>query len=312
MRNAVRNGCIFCVWLYLYEKQIMDLLKDNPIINIRGDKFVGLEGERYIDYASLLTHIDKKAVQNPWWNNKNIGEGKHQEQSPRIVIRLTESDLHNIVKQSVNMILNESHMSSLYHFVSTKQLHHIFRYGFTLSDEEESWSINPKLPNFLSFSRNRNAVQGFPHMVSKWGGSSLNNEGSNSVIIRIEIDAEQLRNYGKVRPFDFMYYFNDGISSKEDIAQMAHIFPNSEGNAGIYNQPFSQSEERLYSKLKTIPKDKSLLMIKCIDIFADYNNMDDKEYNDFVIFLKWLKKACNNRIKLTVYNNINKFNQQYE
>jgi hypothetical protein len=53
-------------------------------------------------------------------------------------------------------------------------------------------------------------------------------------------------------------------------------------------------------------------MIKCIDIFADYNNMDEKEYNDFVIFLKWLKNACNKKIKLTIYNNIDKFNQQYE
>lgn len=247
-----------------------------------------------------------------WWRNKNIGEGKQQKQSPGVIIRLTESDLHRIVKESISRILCETHMQSLYHFVSVKQLRHIFRHGFTLSDEEESWSINPKLPNTLSFSRNKNSVQGFPYMVSKWGGGSLNNEGNNNIIIRIEIDTEQLKAYGKVRPFDFMYHFDDGISSKEDIVQMARLFPNSEGNTGIFNQPFSQAEERLYSKLKTIPKDKSLLMIKNIDIFYDYDNMNENEYNDFVVFLKWLKNACNNRIKISLYNNINKFNLQYK
>lgn len=54
----------------------MDLLRDSPIINIKGNEFVGLEGERYIDYASLITHIDKKAVQNLYYHYMGGNEVK--------------------------------------------------------------------------------------------------------------------------------------------------------------------------------------------------------------------------------------------
>lgn len=45
-----------------------------------------------------------------WWKNKNIGENKDIKQYTNMskkMIRLTESDLHKIVKESVNRIINE-------------------------------------------------------------------------------------------------------------------------------------------------------------------------------------------------------------
>ena len=45
-----------------------------------------------------------------WWKNKNIGENKeikHYTNMNKKLIRLTESDLHKIVKESVNRIINE-------------------------------------------------------------------------------------------------------------------------------------------------------------------------------------------------------------
>ena len=242
------------------------------------------------------------------------------------IIRLTESDLHRIVKESVDRILTETHIRKLYHFVSPKQLQYIFRYGFKLNDREANYSINPQLPNFLSFSRNRNAVQGFPYMNSKYscGGGTTHNSAYEWLIIRIEIDAEKLNNLGKVKPFDYINHFKNEeeqdlyqgfyvpTSSKEEVAQMARDYQNNAYDEEIYAQPFSQSEERLYSKLKRIPRDVALSMIKRIDVFADFDLMHEEEYKEFNTFSKWLCNRCSQSIKLVFYNDINEFNLQVD
>jgi len=47
----------------------------------------------------------------------------------RKVIRLTESELHRIICESVGMVLNETHTSVLYHFTNLSSL-----YGFNIQD----------------------------------------------------------------------------------------------------------------------------------------------------------------------------------
>jgi len=206
------------------------------------------------------------------------------------------------------------------------KLQYIFRYGFTLNNGESNYSISPKLPYYLSFSRNRNAVQGFPYMNSKYscGGGTTHSSTYEWLIIRIEIDAEKLNNYGKVKPFDFINHLNNEeeqdlyqgfylpTSSKEEVAKMARDNQNNEYDEEIYAQPFSQSEERLYSKLKRISRDTALSMIKRIDVFADFDMMHEEEYKEFNTFSKWLYNKCYRikDIKLVFYNDINEFNLQ--
>ena len=247
------------------------------------------------------------------------------------MIRLTESDLHRIVKECVinafsqKSIITETHMQTLYHFVSPKQLKYIANYGFNFNNLEPNYSISPKLPNFLSFSRNRNGVQGYPYMNSKYsgGGGTGHNNALTWIIIRLEIDAEKLNQYGKVKPFDYIHHFNkeececSGYyygdypqSSREEIAMMSTSSP-SKNDEEIYNQPFSQSEERLFSNLKRIPKENALKLIKRIDIWLDFHEMGYDEKIKFSKFSNWLfNKFLNTPIY--IYLKIDEFNMQSE
>lgn len=243
-------------------------------------------------------------------------------------VRLIESDLHRIVKECVNNvfkkgIITESHIQTLYHFVSPKQLKYISNYGFKFNNSEPNYSISPKLPNYLSFSRNRNGVQGFPYMNSKYsgGGGTCHNEAYTWMIIRLEIDAKKLNQYGKVKPFDYIHHVNkeeyeysgdyDGDypqSSREEIAMMSTNTP-QRGNEEIYNQPFSQSEERLFSNLKKIPKENALKLIKRIDIWLDFDEMDNYVKAEFDKFSNWLFNKFSNT-PIYIYRKIDEFNMQ--
>ena len=256
------------------------------------------------------------------------------------LIRLTESDLHSIIKESIKNILAETHINKLYHFITPKQLKYIFKNGFKLNDRESSYSISPKLPNFLSFSRNRNGVQGFPFMNTKYygGGGTVHYNGEEWLLIRLEIDGEKLNKYGKVKPFDYINHFdneeeqdlNQGFyvptSSKEEVANMAREYPDldspsdlkrlgykrTEMGQEVYNQPFSQSEERLFSKLKKIPKDEALKLISRIDVYV--NTAFREEAIEFYKFYLWLDKQYlllkELGIGLYYYDDINDFNLQ--
>lgn len=250
------------------------------------------------------------------------------------LIRLTESDLHRMVKECVKHVLNknvltETHMQTLYHFVSPKQLQYIARYGFKLNNLESNFSINPKLPNCLCFSRNRNGVQGFPYMNSKYsgGGGTCHNETLTWMIIRLEIDAEKLNQYGKVKPFDYIHHFNkeecenSGYyygdypqSGREETAMLAtNTHPNfiNPSDEEIYNQPFSQAEDRLFSALKKIPKEESLKLIKRIDIWLDFGEMQSNSIlkSKFNTFSNWLFDKFGNT-PIYIYRKINEFNIQ--
>ena len=237
-------------------------------------------------------------------------------------------------------LLVETHINKLYHFVTPKQLKYIFKNGFKLNDSESSYSISPKLPKFLSFSRNRNGVQGFPFMNTDYvgGGGTIHYSGESWLLVRIEIDGEKLNRYGKVKPFDYINHFNDEeeqdlnqgyyvpTSSKEEIANMAKEYPNldspsdakrlgykrTEMGQEVYNQPFSQSEERLFSKLKRIPKDEALKLITRIDVYV--NDSFREEAIEFYKFASWLDKQYllfkELGIGLYYYDDINNFNLQ--
>ena len=211
--------------------------------------------------------------------------------------------------------LNETHVQNLYHFVTLDQLNYILKYGFSLNDKEKNFSISKKLPNFLSFSRNRNGVQGFPFMNTKYnlGGGTLRYIPQNENLCRIEIDGEKLNNYGKIKPFDYIYHLNknDGedtpLSSKEEIQNLNWDYPNvsygEDEYQEIFNQPFSQSEERLFSKLKRIESKNVINLIKRIDFFISDNNEDEK-------LNKILKRLSLLKIPYFIYTDINKFNLQ--
>lgn len=229
--------------------------------------------------------------------------------------------LRQVIYESIDRylkdIINETHVRTLYHFLSPKQLRYIARYGFRLSDSEKEWSISPKLPNNLCFTRNRNGVQGFPYMTSKYGyGGTVHNDALDWIIIRLEIDTARLGRYGKVKPFDYMYHFNrdEGNtlqSSREDVAMLATDNYDEMSDEEIYNQPYSQAEERLYSNLKSIGKDDALRLIKRIDIYLDFERIysDSGIWKESDDFLKWVRKTFNGT-SIFIYDKINEFNLQ--
>lgn len=232
------------------------------------------------------------------------------------LIRLTEDDLHRMINECIHIILNESNMSILYHFVNIEQLKHIIENGFTLNDREKEWSISPKLPYFLSLTRNRNAVQGFPYMNSRYsmGGGTLHNEGSEGVFIRLEVDGRKLNTYGKVKPFDYIYkMYQDGeagmdgelYSGRGEVANMAVNDPNEKEE--IYHQPFSQAEERLFSDNDNISPEDSLDLINRIDICILQDYIGIEEENDVEELIQLLNELG---VNYKIYNDINKFNSQ--
>ena len=229
--------------------------------------------------------------------------------------------LRQLIYESVDRylkdIITETHVRTLYHFLSPKQLRYIAENGFKLSDSEKEWSVSPKLPYNLCFTRNRNGVQGFPYMTSKYGyGGTVHNNALDWIIIRLEIDTAMLGRYGKVKPFDYMYHFNKDEgnamqSSREDVAMLATDGYDEMDGEDIYTQPYSQAEERLYSNRESIGKDNSLRLIKRIDIYLDFKRIHSdsaiwEENNDF---LEWVRKTFYGT-PIFIYDKINEFNLQ--
>lgn len=214
-----------------------------------------------------------------------------------------ESDIRKMVTECVSLLL-ERNMGTLYHFVCIDSLLHILKNNrFDLNDCGDG-------TYYMSATRNRNSQQGYPYMQSDYsqGGGSYHNAGFAGIICRLELDGEKLRAYGKVGPFDYIYdegdvRDDDGnyLNGKQDA--MTYFGDNEE----MYHQPFSQGEERLTSKIKSIPHADRI--INRIDVYIDPYQASDPEWQKYNgKDLEKLIKEYGDRINF--YDDRSKFDHQ--
>lgn len=132
------------------------------------------------------------------------------------VIRLTESDLRKIVKESVKKVLTEMASNVLYHFLSFDRFEEMVKTdSFTPADFEKKWH-NGK--NAMSFSRTKSFREGWP--VIMYSGDD--GKGDDWCAIRLTIDGDLInrkpnfkvgdKQYNmSIKPFDWAYKeHNDG------------------------------------------------------------------------------------------------------
>ena len=248
-------------------------------------------------------------------------------------MRLTESDLHEIVKESVNRILNEMASSLLYHFLSFyrfKQL--VETNSFTPTSFEKKY-VGGK--NSLSLSRTKSFREGWP--VIMYSGDD--GKGDDWCAIRLTIDGDMInrkpnfkldkKQYNlSVKPFDWAYKeHNDGdpytfadehggvfanngkewmMNSNADTSAYLPInygkktSKNYVTNVGDkQGHPYSQAEDRLTTYADSIPNASDYIIR--VDILLLPYNFSKDNYEDRVLLYKIV---CNSQVsdKIHVYN----------
>lgn len=218
-------------------------------------------------------------------------------------IKILESDIRKMVVECVSLIL-ERNTPVLYHFLCLDSLIHVLvNNRFDLDDCGDG-------THYMSTTRNRNSVQGYPYMQSDYslGGGTYHNPGEDGIICRLELDGELLRRYGKIGPFDYIYDSGDvsdghgGIlNGKQDA--MTYFGDDEE----MYHQPFSQGEDRLVSKKASIPNADRI--IRRIDVYIDpYKAGDEHWQKSHGKELTTLIK--NYKDKINFYDDRGKFDRQ--
>lgn len=234
------------------------------------------------------------------------------------IIKLTESDLRNIVNESVRTILRES-SKKLYHYCGIDQLkkmyetNKIFFYGGV--DKEYSGGYYG-----FSTTRQRNSKMGFPAMSRHYGGG-LNNSLYGSFLIRLELDGDVIQNlqyysknklHGvKVKPFDYMWHENEDeeprLNGKEmEMQGISDDYYDDEAQ----EQQYSQAEDRVLSKGKSVGGFRRCLVR--IDAYFDMDNIgeDINEVTAAIETINYLLSLQRDGVKVYFYTNQDAFNIQ--
>lgn len=229
-----------------------------------------------------------------------------------MIIRINETDIRNIVTESIKRILNEKASKFLYHFLSFDRFVKLIKTNsFTTSPAESSWRDDRK--NAISFTRTKSFREGWP--VLFYGGDD--GRGDDWCGIRLTVDGNLINtkpNFkidGKqynmsVEPFDWAYHEydegdpysfadnNNGIfaqNGKEWMMQSddytTSYLPIHKKNKkyvdGICDKqghPYSQAEDRLVTYADTIPNALSYIIRTDILIVPNYfseDNLDDRQ-----------------------------------
>lgn len=234
------------------------------------------------------------------------------------IIRLTEEELHSIIKESVNKMLNEMASSLLYHFLSFSSFEKLVETdSFTPTSFERKY-VGGK--NSLSLSRTKTFREGWPVIMY----SGLDGKGDDWCAIRLTVDGDLInrkpnfKHNGKqhnlsVKPFDWAYKEygdgdpytfadeQDGIfaqNGKEWMMQSDNdtetYLPINFGKKRKYvngigdkqGHPYSQAEDRLTTSANKVPNASSYILR--VDIllmpyaFNDYNKEDRETLYDIL------------------------------
>ena len=270
-------------------------------------------------------------------------------------VTLSQKQYNYILSESKKKVINETHSSLLYHFITPHFLVELLqRNSFKTTDAELVYKGTDNCGNeryefdndpegrFLSLTRNRNPFEGFPILVF-----GTHKTLYDTIITRLTIDGDMLKRYSnfkdkknnrynvKVKPFDYGAENINIIRNDEDYTSKngrEWMMNTNEYNNEYYfndfyrfdkpkkflrdkeNHPFSQAEDRLYTKAEYIPNANKY--IKGIDIYVRENKYTKNgsiniiSDNDFNIINKIYKLSQILNIPLYIYNNRDAFIQQ--
>lgn len=225
-------------------------------------------------------------------------------------IKLSESKLHNIIKNAITTVLKESASRRLYHFLSFDRFEEIVNTDcFTPSSNEKKWH-NGK--NAMSFSRTKTFREGWPTIMY----SGYDGKGDDWCAIRLTINGDLINrkpNFkldGKqynmsVKPFDWAYKDNNdgdpecladnygnGIWAQNGKGWMMQSdnytdtylpikykngYPSCVGDK--QGHPFSQAEDRLTTHASKIPNASQFILrvdILLMPYNFNENNLEDR------------------------------------
>lgn len=249
------------------------------------------------------------------------------------LIRLTESDLHRIVKESVNRILNEMASTLLYHFLSFYRFEQLVETNSLTPTSFEKKYVGGK--NSLSLSRTKSFREGWP--VIMYSGDD--GKGDDWCAIRLTLDGDMInrkpnfkldnKQYNiSVKPFDWAYKeYNDGdpyTFADEHNGIFAHNgkewMMNSDSDTSTYlpinygkktsknyatnvgdkqGHPYSQAEDRLTTYADRIPNASNYIIR--VDILLLPYNFTKDNYEDRVSLYNII---CNSQLsdRIHVYD----------
>lgn len=198
----------------------------------------------------------------------------------------------------------------LYHFLETRfWVSLLRRNSFRTSPPELSNDAEGNLvyiysnQRFISFTRNRNPLEGYPVLML----SGMNHAAFDSIFCRVTLDRHTLKNHSnfkskngkqhhfKVDPIDYTYnevkyecssikeeYDVDAQNGKEWMMKSDSYFENTHGEidgsssedsggilSDVYSHAYSQAEERLTTDVVFIPNANRY--IRCVDIYVREN-----------------------------------------
>lgn len=218
-------------------------------------------------------------------------------------MKILESDIRKMVVECVSLIL-ERNTPVLYHFLCLDSLIHVLvNNRFDLDDCGDG-------THYMSTTRNRNSVQGYPYMQSDYsmGGGTYHNPGDEGMLIRLELDGELLRAYGKIQPYDYLYDTGDACDiNMGPLNGIQDAMTYKDCPEEMYHQPFSQGEDRLVSRRKSIPNADRI--IRRIDFYIDPYKAGDKHWQD--MYGKKLTAVIKRyKDRINFYDDRNKFDRQ--
>lgn len=204
-------------------------------------------------------------------------------------IILNETEIKNLVLESVRIILSETATSVLYHYLNLEHLEELLKNNrFRTSEPETTLDIdnNGEVKyidgenlRYLSLTRNGNPFEGFP--IIKYGEFG---DGETSCICRITIDGDALNKYCnfkdsngkqqnfKVKPIDWAY--NDGGSVEAGYPRDGkNWMMQSDDMTGNDNYHY----DKMYSKLdKTIYREPVYTMAYSDTYHHPYSQAEDR------------------------------------
>lgn len=198
----------------------------------------------------------------------------------------------------------------LYHFMETQFLVNLLRRNSfrtsppeVSSDAEGNSVYIYSKQRFISFTRNRNPLEGYPVLML----SGMNHAAFDSILCRVTLDRHTLKNHAnfkskngkqhhfKMAPIDYTYnevkyecssikeeYDVDAQNGKEWMMKSDSYFENMYGEidgtsseesdgilSDVYSHAYSQAEERLTTDVVFIPNANRY--IRCVDIYVREN-----------------------------------------
>jgi len=203
-------------------------------------------------------------------------------------LKITESDLKHIIKESVKKILSERATSVLYHYLNLDYLEDLLKNNsFRTSDPETAFDIDNKKMKYidgenlrcLSLTRNGNPFEGYP--VMKYGEFG---DGELSCVCRLTIDGDALNRYCnfkdstgkqqhmKVKPIDWAYH--DGGSVDAGYPRGGKNWMMSSDEV-MYNNNYFY--DKMYSSLDdTIPRSPYYMSAYSDTYHHPYSQAEDR------------------------------------